>query len=162
MLIREATAYDVTVIHKLAHAIWWPTYRHILGTGQISLMLENMYSEKALEKQLSDGITFLIAEKNTLPAGFAGYSLIDDKHMIFKIHKIYIHPSEQGKGTGRSFVEHIMDAASKQGGNILELNVNRNNPAFYFYKKLGFTVYQEIDIPYYQYVMNDYVMRKKL
>jgi ribosomal protein S18 acetylase RimI-like enzyme len=39
------------------------------------------------------------------------------------------------------------------------LNVNRNNEAKEFYKKLGFKIIREEDIPIGQYWMNDYVMR---
>jgi len=50
----------------------------------------------------------------------------------------------------------------KKGKNILELNVNRNNPAKGFYKKMGYAVVYEEDISIGPYWMNDYVMRKDL
>lgn len=162
MIIRKATINDIRIIHKLAHVIWWPTYRDILDKEQIMLMLQNMYSEKALEQQMNEGIHFLIAERQSRPVGFAGYSLTDDEHKIFKLHKIYVLPSEQRKGTGKRLVEYVQSLVRDAGGKIVELNVNRLNPAFMFYKKLGFEVHKQVDIPYYHYVMNDYVMRKKL
>jgi diamine N-acetyltransferase len=42
---------------------------------------------------------------------------------------------------------------------ILDLNVNRHNPAKSFYEKIGFTVLREEDVPIGPYWMNDYVMR---
>ena len=43
--------------------------------------------------------------------------------------------------------------------NIIELNVNRQNNAVDFYKRLGFTILKEVDIPIGKgYFMNDYVM----
>jgi diamine N-acetyltransferase len=148
MVIREATASDIPLIHQLAQDIWWPTYGDLLEKDQISLMLEEIYSEKALIMQMNAGINFLLTESEGKARGFAGYSLIDTESGIYKIHKIYLLPSEQGKGTGKKLIEYITSLALNKGGKIIELNVNRSNPAFNFYKKLGFTVYQQVDIPF--------------
>ncbi|HEY0670125.1 MAG TPA: GNAT family N-acetyltransferase [Sphingobacteriaceae bacterium] len=162
MSIREATENDISLIRKLAHDIWWPTYRDILPADQISLMLEEMYSKNELVMQMNSGVNFLITETEGKATGFAGYSLTDKELMVFKIHKIYLLPSEQGKGTGKKLIGFITSLAVNNGGKILELNVNRSNPAFSFYKKLGFKIYEEVDIPYHKYFLNDYVMRKNL
>ncbi|MDF3077978.1 MAG: family N-acetyltransferase [Sphingobacteriaceae bacterium] len=161
MLIRPATDQDIPVISRLANEIWWPTYGSFISHEQISFMLENMYSEEALRRQMKEeGISFLMAEREGEPVAFAGFSETEPE--VFKLHKLYILPSEQGKGTGKRLIEHVEDLARAQGGTILELNVNRANPAFGFYKKLGFRIYQTVDIPYHQFVLNDYVMRKGL
>jgi hypothetical protein len=49
-----------------------------------------------------------------------------------------------------------------QNAMALDLNVNRFNPAQHFYKKLGFKIIGEEDVPIGQYFMNDYVMRLEL
>lgn len=163
MNIRPATATDIPIIHQLAETIWWATYRGILSEEQITFMLGKMYSEEALQLQMTEeGIDFLIAEREGQPVGFAGHSLTDAEKDVYKIHKLYVLPAKQGKGTGSSLINYISELARGRGGKILELNVNRGNPAFGFYKRLGFTVHQEVDIPYFQFVLNDYVMRKPL
>ncbi|HEY0897857.1 MAG TPA: GNAT family N-acetyltransferase, partial [Sphingobacteriaceae bacterium] len=149
--------------HQLAEAIWWPTYQPILSSEQISFMLEKMYSEEALADQmLVEGMNFLIVEQENQPVGFAAYSLTDTENQVYKIHKLYVLPDQQGKGTGRMLINYMATVAGTEGGKILELNVNRGNPAFNFYKKIGFTVHQEVDIPYYQFVLNDYILRKPI
>lgn len=162
MNIRQATETDIALIHRLAGEIWWPTYSDILEKDQISLMLEEMYSEKALIMQMNAGIHFLLTESDGKTTGFAAYSLTDEISKIYKIHKIYLLPSEQGKGTGRKLIEYIASVTANEGAKTLELNVNRSNPALNFYKKLGFSVYKQVDIPYHRYFLNDFVMRKKL
>ncbi len=162
MLIRPATHTDIPKIHRLANEIWPPTYRDVISAEQISFMLKNMYSEDALKSQMSEGVSFLIGERNAVPVAFAGFSLTEPKERIFKLQKLYILPSEQGNGLGKKLIEHVAGLVQTQGGKILELNVNRGNPAFGFYKRLGFEIYQIVDIPYYQFVLNDYVMRKEL
>lgn len=163
MTIRPATPADIPTIHQLAEAIWWPTYQPILSSEQISFMLEKMYSEEALADQmLAEGMNFLIVEQDSHPVGFAAYSLTDTENQVYKIHKLYVLPDQQGKGTGRMLINYMATVAAGSGGKILELNVNRGNPAFHFYKKIGFTVHQEVDIPYYQFVLNDYILRKPI
>jgi diamine N-acetyltransferase len=163
MNIRPATLLDLELIHRLAIEIWWPTYEGVIPRDQISFMLDKMYSVEALEKQMNvEGITFVIAEKEGQPVGFMGFSKTDDGDNLYKIHKLYLLPSEQGRGTGSALIRYVSDVATENGVRLLELNVNRNNPAFYFYQKAGFQVFREVDIPYYGYILNDYIMRKAL
>lgn len=160
MRIRKATEEDITAITELAEKIWWPTYRNIISEEQISFMLKDMYSEESLKKQLVSGVDFILAEKENLAVAFAGFSLIEPE--VYKLHKLYVLPSEQGNGTGKNLIEYIADWAREQGGKILELNVNRGNSASEFYKKVGFEIYRIVDISYHHFILNDYIMRKDL
>ena len=145
MIIRKAAKSDIPAISELAEKIWWPSYRNIIS-----------------DEQMSSGIEFLIVERDRLPLAFAGYSLIDPENQVYKLHKLYVLPTEQGNGTGSNLIAQVSSLAKAKGGKILELNVNRGNPAHHFYSKIGFDIYQTVDINYYHFVLNDYVMRKKL
>lgn len=160
--IRPASPQDIPTISRLAEEIWWPTYRDFISDEQIGFMLQDMYSVTSLEKQLADGIIFLLALRDGLPVGFAGFSQTDQIEQVFKLHKLYVLPTEQGRGTGKALVQEVSCMAKADGGKILELNVNRGNKAQHFYKKIGFDIYQTLDIPYHQFVLNDYVMRREL
>jgi diamine N-acetyltransferase len=160
MRIRKATEQDIAVISELAEKIWWPAYRNIISGEQISFMLKDMYSEDSLKKQMLSGVEFILDEKENVAVAFAGFSLTEPE--VFKLHKLYVLPSEQGSGTGKKLIAYISDLALNQGGKILELNVNRGNPASEFYKKVGFEIYRTVDISYHHFVLNDYVMRKNL
>lgn len=162
MIIRQANLKDIPAINQLAHETWWPTYSGVISDEQIRFMLEKMYSEDALEIQMKEGMTFLIAERDEKPVAFAAYSLTEPENLVYKLEKLYVLPSEQGKGTGRALIFEVMRIAKEIGGKILELNVNRNNPAYHFYTKLGFQVYKTVDIPFKQFVLNDYIMRQAL
>jgi len=160
--IRSASLKDIPTIHQLAGEIWPATYKNILPAEQITLMLDKMYAAEALLEQFESGVEFLIAERENKLIGFAGFSLTEPENLVFKLHKLYVLPSEQGKGAGKKLIGETIKITRNRGGKTLELNVNRRNPALEFYKKLGFEIYQEIDIPYFQFFMNDYVMRKDL
>lgn len=162
MIIRIASELDIPLISELAVKTWWPSYSSIISDEQISFMLEDMYSAGSLQKQMNSGIDFLIAERENMAIGFAAYSLIDTENQVFKLHKLYVLPTEQGLGTGKKLIDEVSSSAKLKGGKILELNVNRGNPAQYFYKKMAFDIYQTLDINYHHFVLNDYVMRKEL
>ena len=162
MKIRAATLDDIAVIHRLADEIWWEAYKNVISDEQIGFMLQDIYSEQALKEQLDEGIQFLIAEQDDKPAGFAAFSLTGPAEKIFKLHKLYVLPSEQGKGMGTMLISRVEELIRQQHGSVLELNVNRNNPALGFYEKSGFEICDTVDIPYYRFTLNDYIMRKSL
>lgn len=151
---------DANTIHDLAQEIWWHTYKDILTDDQIEFMLQDMYSIASICTQMNSGDQFLLLKNNEKAFGFASFS--ETQSQIFKIHKLYIHPDLQGKGAGRFMISYISNIVIKQGGSILELNVNRNNPAIDFYLRLGFLIYQTVDISYHSYILNDYIMRMPL
>ncbi|MGV3510078.1 MAG: GNAT family N-acetyltransferase [Sphingobacteriaceae bacterium] len=160
MNIRKATPFDIVAIHQLAHKIWWPTYQPILPAHQIEFMLDKMYSIKSLQEQFDEGITFLIViDQNDVPIAFASFSLSDEFLSVYKIHKLYILPEKQGIGLGRLLLTNIVTDVKQRDGKVLELNVNRNNPAVNAYKKFGFEIFAEVDIAYFKYTLNDYIMR---
>jgi ribosomal protein S18 acetylase RimI-like enzyme len=96
-----------------------------------------------------------------LPVGFASYSEVNPS--IYKLHKIYILPNQQGFGIGKQVIDYIIDDIQQRGATALQLNVNRNNPAKNFYEKIGFEVVRSEDGDIGNgYFMNDYIMEKKL
>jgi len=99
--------------------------------------------------------------ENEEPVGFAAY--LSKGHGIYKLDKIYVLISQQGKGTGRFVIDYIINEINQKGATALQLQVNRNNKAKSFYEKLGFVVldYQVFDIGHGHF-MDDYVMEKKL
>ena len=97
------------------------------------------------------------------PIGFASYSPRTENPDVYKLHKLYCKVTNQGKGYGKLLVLAVEKAVIAAGKQILELNVNRSNPAISFYEKLGFSISAEEDIPIgNDYWMNDYIMRKEL
>lgn len=156
--IKRATIDDIPVIRELTFQIWPATYASILSTEQIAYMLDMMYSKESLTSQFAKGHTFILCYQDNEPVGFASWSAVNDG--IYRLHKIYLLPQKQGSGIGKYMIRYIVKDVKKNGGNCLELNVNRYNPAKHFYEKLGFTIYREEDIDIGSgYFMNDYVLR---
>ncbi len=161
MNISKAGSADISVIRELAYKIWPGTYQAILGPEQVDYMLDLLYSEKTLREQMEQQVDFIIVSDNDNPVGFASFSSTHPD--VYKLHKIYVLPSQQGKGTGRMMIDYVKQQAVSAGGKFLQLNVNRYNNAKYFYEKLGFVVIREEDIDIGNgFFMNDYVMQLNL
>ena len=159
--IRKASIDDIALIRELTFRVWPQTYASIISEEQIDYMLEMTYSEASLQIQMEEGSKFIIACDDHEPVGFAAYG--EMKPGLWKLHKIYILSSQQGKGTGRFVIDHIIREINGLGATALQLQVNRYNKARNFYEKIGFTVIEEADFDIGNgYFMNDYVMEKKI
>lgn len=162
LTIREAGLNDLVTVERLAREIWPGTYGHTHSPEQLSYMLQLIYSQPALKQQMmQEAHQFLIAELDGQPVGFADYSLYEPG--VYKLHKIYVHASTQGKGVGKALLDYIIGKLLAQNVHTLRLHVNRYNKARQFYEKLGFAIAGEEDIDIGNgYFMNDYIMEKRL
>lgn len=161
LLLRRASAADIPLIRKLSYDIWPQTYADILSKEQMDYMLNMMYSEQALQKDMAGKIEYIIINDENEPVGFAAFGRTEPG--IYKLHKIYFLPSTQGKGFGKFTIEEIIKRLKNSGASALQLNVNRNNKATGFYEKLGFVIIREEDNDIGNgYFMNDYVMERRL
>ncbi len=157
VVIRKAGIMEIDTILKLAETVWPVTYKDILSGEQIEYMMNLFYSKASLREQFDKHI-FIIAYLDEEPVGFASYSVAAES--VYKLHKLYVLTSVQGRGLGKALIDFIVTELQLSGGTALELNVNRNNKARMFYEKLGFEVLCEEDNDIGNgYWMNDYVMR---
>lgn len=157
--VLKATAVQAKIIHDLVHEIYYPTYKDILTKDQIDFMLHKSYTVEALVEAMNTGQEFYLLQDENNFLGFMGLKEATDS--VLRIEKLYLLPLTQGHGCGKLMILHAQKVAESTGRRILELNVNRANQAYYFYLKQGFKVTQEVDIPYYGYVLDDYVMQKE-
>ena len=122
-------------------------------------MLNLFYSPVSLRRQMIDEHQqFLMLEQGEEAIGFASWAPSSEPG-VFKLHKLYVLPGQQGKGLGRMILQYIFSDIRPAGGKKLRLNVNRNNKAQQFYERMGFVVIGEEDVPLGNDVfMNDYIM----
>ena len=159
--IKIASVDDIPLIRKLCMAVWPKTYADMISPEQIEYMLELMYSKEALERQMNEGAVFFLLFHDGEPVGYAAWQ--EETPGQFKLHKLYVLPADQGKGRGRFLLEAIIAACREKGGNLLALQVNRNNKARFFYEKLGFVIAREANFDIGNgYFMEDYVMERQL
>lgn len=160
--IRIAGRTDIPSIREMARRIWIPAYTGIITTEQIGYMLNKMYSEESLIHQLEmEKCTFYILYEGNIDLGFASISMRSPE--LFRLNKLYVDTTLHGKGLGKQLLLKLEEHTKESGGGILELNVNKNNPAIHFYRSQGFQIYRDevIDIGN-GFVMDDFVMRKDI
>ncbi len=86
--IRFATTDDALLIHELAVKVWPQTYVGIISKEQIEFMMEMMYNETSLQKQMEEGCHFIISYDDDAAVGFAAYQEIQPT--VYKLHKLYV------------------------------------------------------------------------
>lgn len=162
MNIRTATVEDVPAIRQIALVTWPAAYHpHILGKEQLAYMLELFYAEKVLHDTIASGKElFLLAWNDGAYSGFAAYTL-HHRPGTTRLHKLYTLPARQGTGTGSELLDHVTNEAARSGDSVVELNVNKHNPAIGFYQRHGFRVVRDEVIDIGQgFVMDDHVMQR--
>ena len=158
--IRKATTEDCALIRKLAWQVFPETYKDILAPAQIDYMMEWMYSEENIRKQMEEeGHVYLLAYEECDAAGYV--SVQPEGEGLFHLQKIYVLPYYQGAHCGsflfREAIKYIK--AVHPAPCTMELNVNRHNKALHFYEHMGMRKVREGDFPIGNgYYMNDYIM----
>jgi diamine N-acetyltransferase len=162
--IQPATILDIKAIQELVAIIWPETYDSILSKVQLDYMIDLIYSDEALTKQIQkkEQLFYLFSEENS-NLGFFAIEHNYKNEVVTRIHKIYILPETQGRGIGKAMMDKITILALENGSKKLSLNVNRFNNALHFYRKIGFQTVGEEDIEIGKgYLMEDFVMEKVL
>lgn len=162
-VIRLATQADAALIHEAAVATWEPTYRSIISQEQIEVMFEDLLSMAAIKRQImgNEG-TYVLAIVGEQAVGFGYFNVDDHSPTTYKLHRLYMRPGVQRSGIGSQLLAWIERYLCSIGAQELVLNVNRYNSAQEFYHKNGYDVVDIVDIPYRQFYLNDYVMKKAL
>ena len=145
LIIRPATLSDRALIRSISER-----------------MLEWMYSDASLEKQMNTVCEFYIANLNGDDVGFCSVSpeAEDTNEVAHKLNKLYVLPSAQGTGAGKALLNKSIEVAKASGSSSLFLQVNKQNDAYAFYLKHGFVKEQEFKFDIGNgFFMDDYVMR---
>lgn len=163
--IIKASTDDIPFITGISSVVFRYTYSTILDNEQIEYMMEWMYSTDSLMKQFSEEHVFFIAFKENIPCGYMSIQHEESNGIeidIYHLHKLYVMPTMQGNGVGKLLLEKAFNYAGEnkdKGYARIELNVNRNNKAVGFYKRMGMNIVKEGDFPIGNgYYMNDYIM----
>ena len=162
--ILPAREPDLPAIARLAGVIWRAHYPGMISEEQIEYMLAKMYALETLREEIRlRGIRYerLLVEEAL--AGFAAFGPTDQPK-LFKLHKLYLHPSWQSRGLGSLLLRYCEREAGRLGAARLMLTVNKQNAkAMTAYKRNGFAITDSIVMDIGGgFVMDDYVMTKEL
>ena len=165
---------DRDFIRSVSERTWPSTYGHIISQEQIDFMLDWMYSDESLEKQMDSGCVFYIASikkenEQWEDVGFCSVSPEEEENnstekvegsKAHKLNKLYVLPSAQGTGAGKALLNKSIEVVKAAGSSSLFLQVNKLNTAYSFYLKHGFIKEAEYKFDIGNgFYMDDYVMR---
>lgn len=162
--IDDATNDDLPLVQDLARRIWHRHYPGIITAAQIEYMLERGYATSELARFLvTAGAGLVLARDDTMPVGFAAWYRAPAPATT-KLDKLYVLPDRQHGGIGRRLIEHVEDAARRDGSTTLVLNVaKRNTASIAVYERCGFAIREDVVIDIGGgFVMDDHVMAKPL
>jgi len=164
IVLVKATTSHIPVIRNIALATWPAAYFGIITARQIEYMLYLMYSENTLLQQMQSGEQqFIIAYQNNVAIAFTALGQVKTAPLVYKLHKLYVLPTIQKSGAGKTMLQEVESIAKAAGAVQLILNVNRANNAKDFYLRQGFAVLENMNLDIKQgFFMVDYVMGKAL
>ncbi|MEA4867352.1 MAG: GNAT family N-acetyltransferase [Rikenellaceae bacterium] len=162
--IRIAGKEDFPIIQDIAAQAWPEAFKDILSYDQIEYMMEMMYSNSSLEKQITEQnhlflLSYSQVGEKVLYTGYASYEVNYNRSNLTKLHKLYLLPQFKGKGIAKMILSQVKSIAFGESNRGVVLNVNRNNPAISFYNSQGFKISGNVDIPIGNgFYMEDYIM----
>lgn len=158
--IHKASTADIPLIRSLAEVVFPATYTPLLPAGQVPFMMEWMYSEESLRRQMMEkGHIYYVAYREGRAVAYLSIQF-EGEH-VFHLQKLYVLPAYQGMHLGKKLFEQAIQAIKElhSAPCQMRLNVNRYNRALTFYEKMGMTKVDEGDFPIGNgYYMNDYIM----
>lgn len=154
--IAPLTADDIPLIMDIAHRTWPVSYAGVLTPEQIANMLATIYSAENLQNEMATGHRFFAAYEGDAPLGFVSAYRDGD---ITWLRKLYILPAAQGRGIGHALMATAFEALAPALHH--RLLVNRNNVnAQAFYKRLGFSLIDEVDVRMGDFAFRDFVFSR--
>ena len=158
-IFRHARIEDIAEIRALARRIWDEAYGEILSKEQVDYMLQMMYSENVITKELLSGIVWDLIVAKDKPCGYLSYALAEDNSV--KLSKIYIEKDFRRTSIASDSLSRVKQYAARNGKDYVFLTVNKNNKiAIQAYEKNGFAITDSVVTDIGQgFVMDDYIMK---
>ena len=157
-----ATPADAAQIRSLAERIWSESYAGIVSAEQMAYMIEWMYSEETITRELSEGVSWEVARLHSEAVGYLSVTFGVDA--VAKLNKLYLLPAHQGRGLGQEMLARVFALAAARGVSEIRLQVNRANlRAQLAYERFGFRRIEEAVFSIGSgFVMDDYIMARSV
>lgn len=157
---KTADVEDAALLKDLAHRIWWQFYPPIIGDEQVAYMLEKFSGQAYIEQQIKSGFTYFIVYDEDEAVGYIG---VEDQSPSLFVSKFYLDESKRGQGIAHKMLARVTEEAKSRGHCQIELTVNKYNPSYEVYLKLGFENVESLVMDIGNgFVMDDYRMVKTL
>ncbi|MEM8830863.1 MAG: GNAT family N-acetyltransferase [Cyanobacteria bacterium P01_G01_bin.19] len=151
MIIREAIKQDISAIAKVHVDTWRTTYKGIFSDE----FLDNMSYQKreqgwhrVFREALHNNFTYVAENDSRQIIGFANAGSEREDNPVYKgeLYAIYILENFQQLGIGKKLVGKVVEKFEEMQINSMLVWVLKDNPAYFFYEKLGGTKVKEKEI----------------
>lgn len=156
---------QLSIIEKLAWAIFPKTYTELIPPAQTPYMMRLMYDDAVLRREFADGMHFALILDGDTPVGYVSWHLTENGgERAMRLEKLYLDFAYHGRSIGNMALHHVIDAAKRAGASFVSLNVNKGNQrAQRAYLRAGFYRWrsekEELGGGFFK---DDYVMRYDL
>ena len=141
---------DLILLQKLSKQTFYEAFSSGNTEENMARYLEEGFSLDKLSRELKDENTsFYFVKSETEVIGYmklneGGAQTELQKEDSFEIERIYVLSDFQGKGLGRQLLEKAIQMAMEKKASYIWLGVwEENKSAIQFYKKNGFTAFDE-------------------
>jgi GNAT superfamily N-acetyltransferase len=153
---------ELDLVAALAREIWYEFYVPLIGKAQVDYMVERFQTAAAMAAQVREGYEYFMVRRAGRPIGYCAVRAQPAERTLF-LSKFYLLREARGSGTGRAFLEFIVELALARGLVSIWLTVNKGNPSVRAYERMGFRITADLRMDIGQgFVMDDYRMEKSL
>ena len=152
---------DYETIADLGFIIWTEYYTPIIGSDQVTYMLDKFQSAQAIEAQIKEGYNCFLTLYNKKEVGYL--SIVQREKSLF-LSKIYVLEARRGLGIGKFAMDFVQQIAKESSLNSISLTVNKHNlNSIKAYEKMGFVKVDELVIEIGNgFIMDDFKMVKPI
>lgn len=159
LVLQPITLEDQPALYELMKRIYPPAYEHF-WQDQGNWYLNTLYTPENLKKELQEKESYYYFVRSCLSARQVRESIHSKEYstigifkiienclypeqpdvLSFKVHRIYLDTSTQGKGIGRQLMQYAQTRAQETGHQLIWLDAMDQHPqAMNFYNSLGYT-----------------------
>ena len=166
---RRAEANDINLIANLSRLTFYDSFHEQNTAEDMAMFLEKNFNDYTIATEMSDPENiFLIIEDEYMPLGYAKLSFKNKQHdsadcKFLEISRIYCIKEAIGKDVGKTLMMECINMATSLSMNCIWLGVWEHNArAIVFYKKFGFTKFDEHVFMLGTDSQNDWLMKKNI
>lgn len=159
LVLQPITLEDQPALFELMNRIYPPAYAHF-WQDQGHWYINSLYTPDNLKKELQEKGSYYYFVRSCRPARQVRESVYSKEYTTigilkvienctypeqsdkqsFKVHRIYLDTTIQGKGIGRQLMQYAQTRAQETGHQLIWLDAMDQHPqAMSFYHKLGYT-----------------------
>jgi RimJ/RimL family protein N-acetyltransferase len=159
LLTPVRTAEEIQEVAGLAEKVWTEHYTSLIGSGQVTYMIEKFQSVPAITEQILQGYRYYLMQYDGRSVGYTAILSEPAEKSLF-LSKIYVEKAYRGKHITSQTIAALKKICREEGLEKIWLTVNKgNHSSISVYEHLGFIKARDVVTDIGEgYVMDDHIM----